>query len=280
MADFDIITVWGWDWRGFFDDFSEGYNDFYFSGALGEPPALPPADEAEMKVDYDPSLYSAAEIAVIEKFKNTLADLSSRMSRLNAGSVFNYHSGGSIRGSEFLSVWFKADWTIVPRGTTFANGQGGQVVANGGDPIVTIRIDTLLGYDSASPFGTNAGLNHLALHEIAHAVGMSVSHHASIHADGILTATEQAAHERMAQDIARAVAYAIGVDVFPNVPYLNGGPEFGYSPDFPQFSPPPSPPAGPWPTPFWFEESEGPYYYYDHFGNLVTGINRPIGPWD
>ena len=124
------------------------------------------------------------ERAVVEVFASRVRDADSFVKSLNDTDKITLRSGVEVTGAELKSLWAKLDFVIKPTGTTYANGTTrGESNYNGGNPVVTLNINTIAGFASYE-----AGI-FLPMHELGH-----------LHASGSYR------DEIDANDIARAIA--------------------------------------------------------------------------
>jgi hypothetical protein len=162
--------------------------------------------------------------------------------------------GKTLTGRELKEIMARLDIEIYD-GRTFRNNShlvtdrftgkphGGEADYNNGNPVVRFNIGGLERYNASS-----GGIEYLFLHEVGHMVNSGLANLERIGQGGI-TEAESAAHERNANDIARALGAYIGMPVL-------AAPGFGYDPAFPQFEVPDTfvPPSDPPPEiPNWPE---------------------------
>lgn len=208
-------------------------------GGTTPPPPPPSADEDshDVQVNLDESTLTADQKKALADFKESVARVDAWVKALPDDAKLTLDNGQVVTGAEVKAAWAKTDFVINPVGTNYANNSyRGEADYNGGDPVVRINIDILDGYNNSV-----GGSDFLVLHEIAHLTADQRANLSSVSNDGNgYTEAERVAHERMANDIARAVAVWNGGSVMLN-------PGDGYSTSNPSFQttpPPPPPPTG------------------------------------
>ena len=212
----------------------------YYGGGGGgyypPPPPPPPADADvhETTVNLDESKLTADEKTALADFKASVARADAWVKALPDNVQLKLDNGQIVTGAEVKAAWAKTDFVVNPAGTPYANGTTrGEAAYNGGNPVVSVNIDTVNGYNNSA-----GGTDYLVLHEVAHLTSDQRSSYTALSAGGY-TEAERTSHERMANDIARGV-----------VAYNNGtvmaNPGDGYSTSNPTFQapPPPPPPSG------------------------------------
>lgn len=145
------------------------------------------------------------ERAVVEVFASRVRDADSFVKSLNDTDKITLRSGVEVTGAELKSLWAKLDFVIRPMGTTYANGTDrGESNYNGGNPIVTININTIESYNI-----TYEGGIFLPLHELGH----------------LLSGTAYR-DEVDSNDIARAIAARsnVGAYIYATVSYSSPSP--------------------------------------------------------
>lgn len=216
------------------------YPPYYGGGGGGyspppPPPPPPDADSHDTTVNLDESTLTADEKQALADFKASVARADAWVKALPDNAQLRLDNGQIVTGAEVKAAWAKTDFVINPAGTNYANNSyRGEADYNGGDPVVRINIDVLNGYNNHA-----GGSDYLVLHEIAHLTADQRSNLSSVtnDSDGY-TEADRTAHERMANDIARAVTTWNGGTVMAN-------PGDGYSTSNPTFQVPPPPPPPP-----------------------------------
>jgi len=233
VAGGNSITVTGerWDpWadRWWYDQmFEDHYHDDYGGGGGGgEPP--PPADSDSNDVTNNITRpLTAVEQQAVADLNAKIAAVTNVINAIPDNAAITLSDGTTVTGAELKAIWAATDFVINEVGHTYANGTTlGEANYNGGDPVVSYNIDTLVNYNAH-----NGGMEFLILHEIGHMTANSRAHNALINSDGTVTAAEMDDHQRLANDIARAIANQGGLTIMSN-------PGSGYSPTTPTFQTP------------------------------------------
>ncbi|MGZ8284257.1 MAG: hypothetical protein ACXWUQ_01360 [Allosphingosinicella sp.] len=214
---------------------------YYGGGGGGYPPAPPPPpppideDSHDTQVNLDESTLTEDEKKALADFMASVARVDAWIQALPDNAELTLDNGQVVTGAEVKAAWAKTDFVINPAGTNYANNSyRGESNYNGGDPVVSINIDILNGYNNHV-----GGSDHLVMHEIAHLTADQRSNLSNVTNDGNgYTPAESAAHERMANDIARAVAVWNGGNVNATADYSASHPTFQVP------APPPPPPTG------------------------------------
>lgn len=190
---------WG-DW-GDYGDYGD-YGDGGGSGG-GSTDTAPPPDEASVDVtDTINRPLTADEQKAVNDLKATINDVTKAINALSDASKITLPDGSTVTGLELKSLWAKTDFVINEVGTAYANGTtNGESNWNNGDPVFSFNIDLLEDYSNLT-----GGMEYLALHELAHATQTGRAHNASSAPD----------NEQVANDIARAIANAGGLDILTN----------------------------------------------------------------
>jgi hypothetical protein len=182
------------------------------------------------------------EQAAVNKLREVIDLAKMRINEMPDNAILRLSDGRTITGRELKDVIARLDVEIYD-GRSFANKSdkiivggveqprlnpvsgravGGEADYNGGNPVIRLNIGGLQAYAA-----NTGGVEYLFLHEVGHMVPAGLQNLATIGADGISPA-ESAAHERMANDIARALAAYVGIPTLAN-------PGAGYDPNFPLF---------------------------------------------
>jgi hypothetical protein len=174
-----------------------------------------------------------AEKAVIDKLDALRKESTNLLQNLNPALRLQFEGKFATTG-ELAGNLLNARIIINPDdGRIYANGgKDGQVNPNGGSPIIEVNIRTLMGYDAAGPDGS--GLTHWLFHEVAHTALISQLDNATAHADGSMSPAEHARHERLANDITRALGNAVGRAVLPEAA-ISPPNNYGYTESFEGF---------------------------------------------
>jgi hypothetical protein len=204
-------------------------------------PPPPPPDSAshDVTVNLDESTLSEDEKQALKDFRDSVARHDAWVKNLPDDVQLRLDNGQIITGKEYKEAWANTDFVVNPAGTNYANNSfRGEANYNNGNPIVSININVINGYNDHA-----GGTDFLVGHEVAHLTSDQRSHLSSVtnDADGY-TESDRVAHERMANDIARAIAAYNNGTIMAN-------PGDGYSASNPSFqSPPPPPPPPPPPS--------------------------------
>ena len=199
----------GGDWGDWGDWGDQG--DYGDGGGGGGGDAGPPADEASVDVDTSNinRPLTADEQKAVDDLKDAINKTTATINALSDTALVTLSDGSTVSGRELKDIWAKTDFVINEIGTTYANGTTrGESDYNNGDPKFSFNIDIVQNYS-----GLHGGAEYLVLHELAHATATGRAHNAA-------SATD---NEQVANDIARAIANAGGMDI---VGSPNGG---GYS---------------------------------------------------
>jgi hypothetical protein len=177
-----------------------------------------------------------SEQAAINKLRQVIDTAKARIDAMPENATLRLSDGKLVTGRELKDLMARLDIQIYDA-RAFGNNShlstdpvsgkvvGGEAVYNMGDPIIRLNIGGLEGYNRNS-----GGVEYLLLHEVGHMVIASLGNLENIGPGGI-TAAESAVHERLANDIARALGAFIGMPMLQS-------PGFGYDPLFPTFSVP------------------------------------------
>jgi hypothetical protein len=177
-----------------------------------------------------------SEQAAINKLRQVVDTAKARIDAMPENATLRLSDGKLVTGRELKDLMARLDIQIYD-GKPFANNShlstdpvtgkvvGGEAVYNLGDPIIRLNIGGLEGYNRNS-----GGVEYLLLHEVGHMVISSLANLENIGPGGI-TPAESAVHERMANDIARALGAFLGMPMLEN-------PGAGFDPVFPTFNVP------------------------------------------
>lgn len=207
-------------------DYSFDGNGDASSGGSGSPsgPAPAPTPDGgavEVIVRISRPL-TAAEQKAVNDLRATVAQATTVINNLRDDDVITLSNGDQVTGRELKEIWANTDFTINEVNTPYPNGTTrGQADYNGGNPEVSVNIDVVVGYNLL-----DGGLEHMVLHELGHMTGAGRESNAEMYQDGVVTEAERVANERVANDIARAIANAGGLTVMdgPASGYSTGGP--------------------------------------------------------
>jgi hypothetical protein len=179
---------------------------------------------------------SPTEQAAMNKLRQVIDNAKARIDAMPENATLRLSDGKTLTGRELKDIMARLDIEIYD-GRIFRNNShlvtdrftgkphGGEADYNNGNPVVRFNIGGVERYNASS-----GGIEYLLLHEIGHMVNSGLANLERIGQGGI-TADESAAHERNANDIARAIGAYVGMPVI-------AAPGFGYDPLFPQFEVP------------------------------------------
>lgn len=197
--------------------------------------------------DHTGRALTPSEQAAINKMREVIDQAKARINAMPDNATLRLSDGRTVTGRELKDVIARLDVEIYD-GRSFGNNShlnrdpvsnkivGGEADYNGGNPVIRLNIGGLEGYNRLS-----GGVEYLFLHEVGHMTPAGLENLAAIGSGGMTTA-ESVAHERMANDIARALATYVGLPTMAN-------PGGGYDPLAPAFellpilTLPPSPPT-------------------------------------
>lgn len=210
-----------WDddpWGGWDDPVDPGNDwgdDNGGSGGGGGYDPGPPADEASIDVVVNINRpLTAAEQAAVDSLKATIAKQTAFINSLSDTAKITLPNGQQVTGAELKEIWSKTDFQINEVNTTYRNGTTrGEADYNGGDPKVGYNIDIVTGYKALS-----GGMDYLTMHELGHMTQAGRNANANLDADGngVVSAVENDANERVANDIAQAIVSGSGGTVMAN----------------------------------------------------------------
>lgn len=110
-------------------------------------------------------------------------------------------NGVDVKLTDLAKLYQNADFVINEAGHRYDNGTTrGESKLNGGNPIISLNIDTLVAYDKVT-----GGMNYLPLHEIGHLSPGAIQHNLRSDADGFWSDDELRIQEMMANDTAYAL---------------------------------------------------------------------------
>lgn len=210
------------------------YPPYGGGGGGGETPPPPPADEDVIEVDFGNGLTEAdltpAQKEAYDDFLESIATVDEWIKNLPDDAVIVIEDGYEITGAELKEAWAKTDFIINPAGYDgYENGSArGEADYNGGNPIVSINIDIIDGYNDHNTADGNVGTDFLVLHELAHLTTDQVNGQATMSSER---------HEQIANDIARAIAVH-----YEGNSHVLVGQDYSDTPPSLYISPPPSPP--------------------------------------
>jgi len=168
------------------------------------------------------------ELAAIAELEVAIEKATIAVNSIPATALITLPNGQAVTGLELQQLWRRTDFIINEAGTTYNNGtQRGQADYKGGNPIFSFNIDLLSGYtigEGGSPIPGAA--NFLVLHELGHVSTAGRASNIAMYDDGTVSPEEDLLNERLANDIARAVAAAGGIPIIgdPVNGYTDGPP--------------------------------------------------------
>ena len=176
----------------------------------------PPPDPAVIEIAVNVEAPTVEEQAAINAFAQAVEDTAKVVRALPDNAVITLPNGFQVSGADLKIVFNSVDFVVNPKG--FVNLDGGTTgVASyiNGDAVVSVNVDRLVDYNK-SP----GGLNYVVGHETSHLTRAGQAFIRLIGQDGVITLAEAEARERMADDIARAVAASANLPFISN-PFYN-----------------------------------------------------------
>lgn len=242
-TDFDTITVHGE---------ADGSDTFFvplfwttspFGGGSGGGDSNPETVDQEsvhVDVNFGRNLTETEQKAV-DALNDTIQEINKTLNHIPDNARITLSNGQTVTGQELKQIWAKTDIGVNDVGHRYANNSyTSEANYNGGNPQVNVNINVLVNYNAVP-----GGMNFFALHELGHMTEAGRNTHMALNAGG-MTAAEHQVNERLANDIARAIANNGGMPILPAT-----GPQAptqgGYSPNTPVFqtpAPAPPPPSG------------------------------------
>lgn len=199
---------WDWGTGGYDDDGGGDYDGGGGGGDTSDPPPPEDTDEIEVTVNIDRPL-TPSEQQAVEDLEAEIAQTTETINNLDDNAQIRLENGEIVTGAELKEIWSKTDFVINEVGFTYENGtMRGEAAFNNGNPQVSYNIDIVEGFNAHA-----GGLTYLVLHEVGHLTQASRDHLDDIYSDGVLTDAEEAAHERLANDIAAAIANSAGTPI-------------------------------------------------------------------
>jgi hypothetical protein len=177
-----------------------------------------------------------SEQAANNKLRQVIDTAKARIDAMPENATLRLSDGKLVTGRELKDIMARLDIQIYD-GRAFRNNShlstdpvtgkvvGGEADFNMGNPVIRLNIGGLEGYNRNS-----GGVEYLLLHEVGHMVIASLANLENIGSGGI-TPAESAIHERLSNDVARALSAFLGMPIIEN-------PGFGYDPLFPTFNVP------------------------------------------
>lgn len=166
-----------------------------------------------MKVD---RALTEKEEAALKALKDAIAKIDEAMKKLPDGKILTLPNGKTVSTTELKELWSKAQFRINEAGTSYQNGSTRGEAAfdpKTGELTATMNIDIISGYYSAG----KGGIEYMLFHELGHVTKAGLDSNADAYKDdGKMDANEHHANELLANDIARAIQDALGLDTFPN----------------------------------------------------------------
>jgi hypothetical protein len=200
------------------------------SGTPNPPPPPAPDNAAhEVTMGNLTRPLTAEEQANLTAYQNSVAQADAWVNALPDDAQMTLDNGQVVTGAEVKEAWANTDFVVNDVGTAYQNGTTrGESNWNNGDPVVSMNIDTIGGYNANA-----GGTDYLVLHEVAHLTADQRSDYAGLQTDGYIE-SERTTYERFANDIARGVIAYNGGTVMQN-------PGDGYSATNPTFAVPAPP---------------------------------------
>lgn len=187
---------------------------------------VPDEQKIEVQVNIDRPL-TAEEKAALAEFMANIEAIDAAIADLSDNAILTLPNGSVVTGAELKDMWAKTDFTVNEIGTNYLNNSfRGEADYNHGNPQVSLNLDTVQRYGSQT-----GGMSFLVLHELGHMTLAGRSYLESAAPGGIST-EEDLVNERIANDIARAIANAAGMPNFsnPSIIYSDSNPTFSEMP--------------------------------------------------
>lgn len=176
---------------------------------------------------------SATEQKALTDLNSSLQSIMHGLDAVQNNAQIKMANGVTVTAQEMKGYLSRLDFS-VGEGQTFSNGSNtSESIFNNGDTQINLNIATLVNYNALA-----GGLNYFVLHELAHDTTANRTLYNSLYNDADhYTANDVTRVEQDANDIAKAVANASGVNTLAN-------PTYGYG-AVPTFAvPAPTPPPG------------------------------------
>lgn len=178
----------------------------------GSATVVPDKDQITVEVTIERPLTEAEQRAV-EALKTAVANTTRAVNSIPDTAKITLANGSVVTGAELKALWSLTDFTINDIGTIYPSGSANSAANyNNGNPSVEVNINVLSDYNR---YGAT-GLEYFSMHELGHMTQASRIDNNLRWADGVVTEAERLAHERMANDIARAIANAGGLATLGN----------------------------------------------------------------
>lgn len=179
-----------------------------FVGAIGR---TTPTDESEISIDI--MIFrtpTASEIQAIANFRDAVSQATNAIESINDAARVQVSPGRFVTGAELKAIWAKMDFVIHDTGTNLG---GGTTTGIAGDFASDQPTQYTLGYlDSMDDFP--GGSLFAMLHELGHMTQAGEDLWAAAYQDGHVDPTEMAANQRLANNVAFAVANAGGLPIY------------------------------------------------------------------
>ena len=163
-------------------------------------------DSIDVTVNIPPGDLTTEQKAAIEALKASVVAATAAINALPDTAKIVFPNGATITGAELKELWAKTDFVINPEGHQYLNGTD-RGEADRSTSQISFNLDKLVDYYRAddTPHTDNAGTNFLVLHELGHLTAANTTFDENAN-------NPQTAVERMANDIARAIAHSAGLD--------------------------------------------------------------------
>ena len=187
------------------------------SPGLNSPDAPEPTDASAVRMDvmFTRQL-TADEQQAVNALAQAIQNTSAAIDAIADNAQIKMPDGRTVTGAELKGIWKNTDFVINENGHQYANGTDrGEANYNNGNPVVSFNISTLTAYSHLE-----GGMTYLPLHELGHMTSIAREQYQNTNAS-------YEENERLANDIARAIADNVGHTILNNP---GGG---GYSPNPP-----------------------------------------------
>lgn len=180
-----------------------------------------PKDEAAIHIDVNIQRpLTAEEEQLIKELAKSIQKANEAINAIPDKAKVTLPNGKSVSGQELKEVWKNTDFVINDNGFKYKNGTDrGEADYNNGNPIVSFNMSLVKSYGDSE-----AAMNFLPFHELAHMTSAGRDQNAAF-VSGKSTNDQ---NERLANDIARAIANYSGVPILSD-------PGGGYTPEAPVF---------------------------------------------
>lgn len=196
-----------------------------FLNAISDGAALPfDTESIDVEVNIERPL-SEVEQEAIEKLKAFIPKVTAFLNALPGNAEVTLENGQVVTAEELKRHWSKVDFRIDDENTQYRNGSfNSEVDVTLEDAQININIDYLAALSSIE-----GGIEWFILHEIGHFSDASLQDQSTSLEDSDANAPN---HERMANEIAVALAHTFGINIYTGAQYsFDGDPSRFVVPD-------------------------------------------------